>query len=95
MTLRIMKSLPLIRPAFHPDFASFIREPYREEIALVPYTAQWEARFQEEAEPSLIRIKKGSRDHSSHWQHGHSWRCRKAHCGYDPCGNVISKKSIL
>lgn len=35
---------------FHPDFASFIREPYREEIELVPYTAQWEARFNEEAD---------------------------------------------
>lgn len=34
---------------FHPGFAPFIREPEREEIELVPYTPQWEVRFQEEA----------------------------------------------
>ena len=35
---------------FHPDFSSFIREPERVEIELVPYTSEWESRFKEEAE---------------------------------------------
>jgi len=34
---------------FHPDFASFIREPERENIELVPYTPEWEATFKVEA----------------------------------------------
>jgi GrpB-like predicted nucleotidyltransferase (UPF0157 family)/uncharacterized protein YciI len=43
---------------FHSDFASFIREPYREEIELVPYTDQWEACFKEEAEALSSVLKK-------------------------------------
>jgi len=35
---------------FHPDFASFIREPEREEIELVPHIPEWEALFKKEAE---------------------------------------------
>ncbi len=35
---------------FHPDFASFIREPEREKIDLVPYTLEWETLFKAEAE---------------------------------------------
>ncbi|MBY0501090.1 MAG: GrpB family protein [Alphaproteobacteria bacterium] len=35
---------------FHPDFSSFIREPERVEIELVPYTTEWESLFKEEAE---------------------------------------------
>jgi GrpB-like predicted nucleotidyltransferase (UPF0157 family)/uncharacterized protein YciI len=35
---------------FHPDFASFIREPEREKIELVPYTPEWNTRFKAEAE---------------------------------------------
>jgi GrpB-like predicted nucleotidyltransferase (UPF0157 family)/uncharacterized protein YciI len=35
---------------FHPDFASFIREPEREKIELVPYTAEWETTFNAEAQ---------------------------------------------
>ncbi len=35
---------------FHPDFASFIREPEREKIELVPYTPEWDSIFKAEAE---------------------------------------------
>lgn len=33
---------------FHPDFASFVQDSEQEDIALVPYTSEWEVRFKEE-----------------------------------------------
>ncbi|MBS0272263.1 MAG: GrpB family protein [Proteobacteria bacterium] len=35
---------------FHPDFATFILEPEKENIELVPYTPEWEVTFKAEAE---------------------------------------------
>lgn len=35
---------------FHPDFASFVKEPEKEEIELAPHTPDWEDLFNKEAE---------------------------------------------
>jgi GrpB-like predicted nucleotidyltransferase (UPF0157 family)/uncharacterized protein YciI len=42
--------IPFSPSRFHPDFASFIREPEREKIDLVPYSPEWETIYNAEAE---------------------------------------------
>lgn len=47
--------IPFDPSRFHPDFASFIREPESEKIELIPHTSEWEALFKAEAD-NLSRV---------------------------------------